>query len=83
MLYNPINRKGGLLEQHELDLINEHRKNNYELDKLYQKHQNLGKQADTLEAIKVLTTAESTKLHKIKKEKLDVRDKLSAILSTL
>ena len=71
------------MEQNELDLIEKHRKDNYELDKLYQEHQKLGKETDSLEAVKVFTTAESIKLHKLKKTKLEVRDKIAKILKTL
>ena len=71
------------MEQSELDLIAKHRKDNYELDKLYLEHQKLGKETDSLESIKVFTTAESQKLHKLKKTKLEVRDKIAKILKTL
>jgi len=71
------------LEKKDLELIELHRKTNYDLEKLFQEHIVLESEIDKLEAVKVLTTSEEKKLHKFKKDKLDGRDKIEKILKKL
>lgn len=71
------------MEERDLELIEQHRKTNYELDKLYQDHVKLDAEVDKLELQRVLTPEDEKKLATMKREKLDGRDQIENILKTL
>ena len=71
------------METQDLALIEKHRKDNYQLDKLYKDHLEVGKKIDQLEASKGLGANEEQELHDLKKAKLDGRDQLEQLLAGL
>ena len=71
------------MEQRDLDLIEKHRKDNYDLNRLATEHGELGAQIEKLESAKGLADNEQIDLHKLKKKKLDGKDKIEKILATL
>ena len=75
--------EGGYLEKKDLELIEKHRKDNYELDRLYEEHLRLDEEVTRLESLRVLTPEEQRQLSVLKKTKLDGRDQMERILSTL
>ena len=71
------------MEKIDLDLIEQHRKGNYQLDRLTKDHQALEAEIEALEKTKGLSAEDEKKLHNLKKVKLEGRDQLEEILKTL
>jgi len=71
------------LEKPDIALIQKHRKTNYDLDRLYDRHLQLEEEIAKIESIRVLTAAEEKKIHELKKTKLEGREKLEKILKPL
>ncbi len=71
------------MEAADINLIQKHRNSNYALDKLYREHERLGEEIDKLDSGKGLGADEQGKLHALKKNKLQGRDDIEAILATL
>ena len=71
------------MEKKDLELIEKHRKDNYQLDRLWKEHLKLDERIEKLEAAKGLGANEEKELHQLKKDKLEGRDKLEQILAGL
>ena len=71
------------MEAQDLELIEKHRKDNYQLDRLIKEHDEIGARIEKLEATKGLGANEETELHDLKKKKLEGRDQLEGILAGL
>ena len=71
------------MEAQDLKLIEQHRKANYQLDKLWKDHQALETKINKMEAAKGLSADEEKELHTLKKKKLDGRDQLEKMLAPL
>ncbi len=68
------------MEQHEVERIEKYAANNPEIKNLWEEHQLFEKQIEKLEAKSYLTPAEDQELKRLKKEKLDGKTKLLALL---
>ncbi len=71
------------MEASDLKLIEQHKKANYQLDKLWKTHQELEAKINKLEAAKGLSADEEKELHQLKKKKLEGRDHLEKLLAPL
>ena len=72
------------MEARDLELIEKHRKENYELDRLYKEHIKLEEEIEALTNSRVgLSAEEDKRLHQLKKTKLDGRDQMERILESL
>lgn len=71
------------MEAKDLELIAQHRKHNYELDRLMKDHDALEAEVEQMEKTKGLSDDDELKLNQLKKEKLEGRDRIEAILQTL
>lgn len=71
------------MEAKELELIEKYRKDNYQIDRLYREHVDLKGQVIVLENHKGLSPVEEKKLHNLKKEKLEGKEKLVKLLNGL
>ena len=71
------------MEPSDLTIIENNRKDNYQLDRLWKEHQDLESRIDKMEAAKGLGANEEKQLHQLKKEKLDGKEKLEKILVDL
>jgi len=71
------------LEKKELDLIEKHRHSHYELGKLMKDHDALEAQIAGMERTKGLSAGDEKELHRLKKVKLEGRDRIEEILKTL
>ncbi|MBT4287938.1 MAG: DUF465 domain-containing protein [Deltaproteobacteria bacterium] len=71
------------MEKKDLELIEKHRKTNYDLDRLYEAHLKLDNEVSELESKSFLTPEEKKHIAVLKKTKLDGRDKIELILQTL
>lgn len=71
------------MEAADLELIEKHRKDNYDLDRLMKDHESLEQQISKLESAKGLGAEEEKKLHNLKKEKLQGRDAIEKFLTSV
>jgi len=71
------------METQDIELINQHRKGNYNLDRLMKDHDALDEQINQLEKTKGLSDDDTIRLHAIKKQKLEGRDQIEQILVSL
>lgn len=71
------------MEKRDIELIEINRKDNYELDRLYQEHVKLNQEVEKLESSQFLTPEQKSDLDILKKTKLDGRDKLEVLLEPL
>lgn len=71
------------MEQQDIKIIEKHRKENYELDRLFKTHEEYEKKINDLELRKGLSVKEEKELHELKKLKLAGKDKIEAILENL
>lgn len=71
------------MEVADLKLIEEHAKDNNELDRLYKEHVKLEKEIDQLQALKIRSPEESKKLKELKRVKLSGRDRMEEIFQSL
>ena len=71
------------MEKKELALIEKHRHSHYELGKLMKEHDSLEAQIAALEKTKGLSAEDEKELHRLKKVKLEGRDRIAEILKTL
>ncbi len=71
------------MEKADLTLIEKHRKDNYQLDKLFKEHLELKERIHKMEGAKGLGANEEKELHLLKKKKLDGREKLEDLLKEL
>jgi len=88
IIFNLLNCKrlfkvGVPLEDKKKELIEKHRKENYELDRLYAEHLALDGEVEKLESKRFLTPEEKSELVVLKKTKLDGRDRIEEILQEL
>ncbi|MDX2469104.1 MAG: YdcH family protein [SAR324 cluster bacterium] len=68
------------MEAQDIAIVEKHRKDNYQLDRLFKEHQEIGARIEKLEASKGLGANEEAELHDLKKKKLEGRDQLEEIL---
>ncbi len=68
------------MDQKTLELIEDARKDNPELDTLVTSHQHLNRQVDELNGQPHLTAEEKIELSRLKKEKLRIRDLIEQIV---
>lgn len=68
------------MDAHELELINKHAVNDEDLRSLWNEHQLFEKQLEKLEGKSYRTPAEETQVKELKKQKLDGKTKLVAML---
>lgn len=68
------------MDAHELELINKYAESDEELRSLWNEHQLYEKQLEKLEGKSFRTPAEDTKIKELKKQKLDGKTKLVAML---
>ena len=71
------------MEAKDLELVEKHRGENYELDRLVKDHTSLEAEIEALEKTKGLSADDEKALHKLKKVKLEGRDRIEEILETL
>lgn len=71
------------MEAKDLELIEQHRAGNYQLDRLVKEHDELEAQIAEMEKGKGLGHNEEKKLHDLKKKKLDGREEIEKILKDL
>ncbi len=71
------------MEQSDLELIKEHAKDNNPLDRLYKDHLRLEKEIESIQSIRIKSPEDEKKLRKLKKVKLEGRDKMELIFQTL
>ena len=67
------------MEQSDLDLIKKHAKDNNPLDRLYKDHLRLEKEIEDIQSIRIKSPEDEKKLRKLKKVKLEGRDKMEQI----
>ncbi|OGH03467.1 MAG: hypothetical protein A2600_10175 [Candidatus Lambdaproteobacteria bacterium RIFOXYD1_FULL_56_27] len=71
------------MEAKDRELLKTHRKSNYELDKLAKEHDELEAKISEMEHAKGLSPDDEIRLHKLKKRKLEGRERLEEIFQTL
>ncbi|MDT8446420.1 MAG: YdcH family protein [bacterium] len=71
------------MEAKDKELISQHRKSNYDLDRLMKEHDALEAEVESMEKTKGLSDDDEIRLHRLKKDKLEGRDQIEAILQTL
>ena len=68
------------MDEKTLELIESARKNDPHLERLYHAHNALNRRVDELNDIHHLTADEELELHRLKKEKLSIRDQIEQIV---
>jgi hypothetical protein len=68
------------MDQHVQDQLEALRKTDPEVDTLVRKHRSLDEQVTSLSEKPFLTPEEDVELHRLKKEKLRLKDKLEAVI---
>ena len=71
------------MEKTDIELLEKHAKDNNELDRLHKEHLRLETEIEKLLSIKIMSPTETQRLKKLKRQKLEGRDRMEQIFKTL